>query len=128
MLCATFISLGVLRALLARMHERVFFKMVAAEPVAAELQWRFLRKQIKMPVLYPTMFLFPPGNLGSSWIPLPASSNQSCCVFFFFWGGDVVVVVFFFFLFYRPATSAEVACSLVFICFLCSLGSTAVTH
>ena len=34
----------------------------------------------------------------------------------------------FFFLVDRPATSAVVSCSLVFICFLCSSGSTAVTH
>ena len=36
-LCATFISFGVLGALLVRMHGLVFFKMVAAELEAAEL-------------------------------------------------------------------------------------------
>ena len=35
--CVTFISFGVLEALLVRMHELVVFKMVAAENVAAEL-------------------------------------------------------------------------------------------
>ena len=34
----------------------------------------------------------------------------------------------FFFLVDRPATSAVVSCSLVFICFHCSSGSAAVTH
>ena len=48
-------------------------------------------------VLYPTMFLFPSGNLGSYWIPLPASSNQSCCVFFFFWGGTLLLLLLLFF-------------------------------
>ena len=35
-MCVTFISFRVLDALV-RMHELVFFKMVAVEPVAAEL-------------------------------------------------------------------------------------------
>ena len=35
--CATFTSFPVLKARLVRMHELVFLKMVAAEPVAAEL-------------------------------------------------------------------------------------------
>ena len=34
---ATFISLGVLEALLVKVHKLVFFKIVAAEPVAAML-------------------------------------------------------------------------------------------
>ena len=42
--CATFISLGILGALLVRMHERIFFRMVAAE-----LQRRF-SQQIITPV------------------------------------------------------------------------------
>ena len=37
LVCATFISLGVLGTLLVRMHERGFLRMVAAEPVAEEL-------------------------------------------------------------------------------------------
>ena len=37
LVCATFISFRVLEALLVRMHERLFLRMVAAEPVAAEL-------------------------------------------------------------------------------------------
>ena len=49
LLCAAFISLGVLGALLVRMHERGFLKMVAAEPVAVDLQWRF-SQQILTPV------------------------------------------------------------------------------
>ena len=36
-LCATVISFRVVEALLVRMHELVFFKMVTAEPVAAAL-------------------------------------------------------------------------------------------
>ena len=44
-LCATFISLG----LFVGMHEQVFLRMVAAEPVAADLQWRF-SQQILTPV------------------------------------------------------------------------------
>ena len=34
---AAFISFGLLEALLLRVHELIFFKMVAAQPVAAEL-------------------------------------------------------------------------------------------
>ena len=48
-LCATIISFQVLEALLVRMHELVFFKMIAAEPVAAELLGRFSH-QILTPV------------------------------------------------------------------------------
>ena len=46
---ATFISWGVLGALLVSMHGQVFLRMVAAEPVAAELQQPFAQ-QILMPV------------------------------------------------------------------------------
>ena len=46
---ATFISWGVLGALLVSIHERVFLRMVAAEPVAEELQRRF-SQQILTPV------------------------------------------------------------------------------
>ena len=47
--CATVISLGILGALLVRMHEQVFLRMVATEPVAAELHRRFT-EQILAPV------------------------------------------------------------------------------
>ena len=36
-ICATFITFRVLKAFLVRIHELVFFRMVAAEPVAVEL-------------------------------------------------------------------------------------------
>ena len=36
-LCATFISFEALQAFLVRMYELVFFRMVAAQPVATEL-------------------------------------------------------------------------------------------
>ena len=47
--CVTFISFGVLEALLVRMHKLVFFKMILAEPVAAEL-WQRFSQQILTPV------------------------------------------------------------------------------
>ena len=57
LLCATFVCWGVLGALFVRMHERVFLKMVAAEPVAEELQQQFFSTNSLTPVLYPTMSL-----------------------------------------------------------------------
>ena len=49
LLCAAFISSRVLGALLVRMHEQVFLRMVVADPVAAELQQQN-SQQILMPV------------------------------------------------------------------------------
>ena len=49
LLCTTFIRLRFLEALLVRLHERVFLRMVAAEPVAAELQ-QWFSQQILTPV------------------------------------------------------------------------------
>ena len=49
LLCTTFFSVGILGAFLVSMHGQVFLRMVAAEPVAAELQQPFAQ-QILMPV------------------------------------------------------------------------------